>query len=145
MKITTHGIFVPKDIKPDWHTRVMSLWVEDDSGAHDRERIFQAHKRIGGRSPNEKDGPKPVATHNGGHFLSVLYDDGLVHVAVDGLMELGVIVDVQLDETDRCAGAFCLTCGDGLLVHRFGPNYEFKHVNPSPVTHAMRPAWKVIT
>lgn len=81
---------------PDWDTRLLSLWEEDDScravGDESREYAYQAYERFTGQTYNREN---RVAHADHGDFLVDLYDGGWWVGYGPGQDQVGVVVKVE--------------------------------------------------
>lgn len=66
------------DLRPDWLKNSEVVWMEDDGGAHDRERFPEAWKRL---APDVIRVFTPSEVYDGGDYHACLYSDGWIAVA----------------------------------------------------------------
>ncbi len=78
-----------REVSSGWSDRPVLLWVEDDAGLHDRERVGQAFERI---TERVLDREKVLAIDDRGTWTARLYDLGWVAVSSCDGSAIGIVV-----------------------------------------------------
>ena len=88
------------DPKGDWHTRVLTIWTEDDVDYEDKERGPAAFKRLTGNHYNRNNS---LATHDDeGDVVMTLYNLGWVAAYTPEGCEIGVVIKDSLNLVPLC-------------------------------------------